>query len=102
MKYSQAFIPTLKEEPREAEISSHSLTLRAGLIRKIASGIYAFLPVGTRVLQKIENIVREEMNRAGAVELFLPVIFPRILKLIPPYPMRCRNNIPGPVSHHLL
>jgi len=76
LRYSQAFIPTLKEEPREAEISSHALTLRAGLIRKIASGIYAFLPMGTRVLHKIENIVREEMDRAGAVELFLPVMQP--------------------------
>jgi len=76
LKYSQAFIPTLKEDPREAEIASHALTLRAGLIRKIASGIYAFLPAGTRVLQKIENIVREEMNRAGAIELFLPVMQP--------------------------
>ena len=76
MKYSKGFIPTLKEDPREAEITSHSLTLRAGLIRKIASGIYAFLPAGTRVLQKIEQIIREEMNRAGAVEIFLPVMQP--------------------------
>ena len=76
MKYSQSFIPTLKEDPREAEITSHSLTLRAGLIRKIASGIYAFLPTGTIVLQKIEQIIREEMNRAGAVEIFLPVMQP--------------------------
>ncbi|MFC2159476.1 proline--tRNA ligase [Actinomycetota bacterium] len=76
MKYSQGFIPTLKEDPREADIVSHSLTLRAGLIRKIASGIYAFLPTGTRVLQKIEQIIREEMNRAGAVEIFLPVMQP--------------------------
>ncbi len=76
MKYSQSFIPTLKEDPREAEITSHSLTLRAGLIRKIASGIYAFLPAGTIVLQKIEQIIREEMNRAGAVEIFLPVMQP--------------------------
>ncbi len=76
MKYSEAFIPTLKEEPKEAELASHALTLRAGLIRKIASGIYAFLPVGTRVLQKIEQIVREEMNRAGAIELLLPVMQP--------------------------
>ncbi len=76
MKYSQGFIPTLKEEPREAEISSHSLTVRAGLIRKIASGIYAFLPAGKRVLQKIENIIREEMDRAGGLELFLPVMQP--------------------------
>jgi len=76
LKYSQSFIPTLKEDPREAEITSHSLTLRAGLIRKIASGIYAFLPAGTIVLQKIEQIIREEMNRAGAVEIFLPVMQP--------------------------
>ncbi len=76
MKYSQAFIPTLKEDPSEAELASHALTLRAGLIRKIASGIYAFLPAGTRVLRKIENIVREEMDRAGAMELFLPVMQP--------------------------
>lgn len=76
MKYSQSFIPTLKEDPREAEIASHSLTLRAGLIRKIASGIYAFLPAGTIVLQKIEQIIREEMNRAGAVEILLPVMQP--------------------------
>jgi len=76
LKYSQSFIPTLKEDPREAEIASHSLTLRAGLIRKIASGIYAFLPAGTIVLQKIEQIIREEMNRAGAVEIFLPVMQP--------------------------
>lgn len=76
MKYSEAFIPTLKEEPKEAELASHALTLRAGLIRKIASGIYAFLPAGTRVLQKIEQIIREEMNRAGAIELLLPVMQP--------------------------
>lgn len=76
MKYSQGFIPTLKENPREAEIASHSLTLRAGLIRKIASGVYAFLPAGTIVLQKIEKIIREEMNRAGAIEMFLPVMQP--------------------------
>lgn len=76
MKYSKAFIPTLKEEPKEAELASHALTLRAGLIRKIASGIYAFLPAGIRVIQKIEQIIREEMNRAGAIELLLPVMQP--------------------------
>ncbi len=76
MKYSKAFIPTLKEEPKEAELASHALTLRAGLIRKIASGIYAFLPAGTRVIKKIEQIIREEMNRAGAIELLLPVMQP--------------------------
>ena len=79
MRFSNFFIPTLKEEPSEAEIPSHSLSLRAGLIRKIASGIYSFLPLGLRVLKKIEDIVREEMNRTGAVELFLPVIQPSTL-----------------------
>lgn len=76
MKYSKAFIPTLKEEPKEAELASHALTLRAGLIRKIASGIYAFLPAGTRVIKKIEQIIREEMDRAGAIELLLPIMQP--------------------------
>ncbi len=76
MRYSQYYIPTLKEEPSEAEIASHSYSLRAGLIRKIASGIYTYLPLGLRVLKKIEAIVREEMNRAGAIELVLPVMQP--------------------------
>jgi prolyl-tRNA synthetase len=76
LKFSEFFIPTLKEEPSEAEISSHSLALRAGLIRKTASGIYSFLPLGLKVLRKIEEIVRQEMNGAGAIELFLPVLQP--------------------------
>ena len=76
MRYSEYFIPTLKEEPGESEIASYALCLRAGLIRKIASGIYSFLPLGFRVLKKIENIVREEMNKAGAIELLLPVMQP--------------------------
>lgn len=76
MKFSEFFIPTLKEEPSEAEISSHALSLRAGLIRKIASGIYSFLPLGLRVLRKIEEVVRQEMNNAGSIELFLPVLQP--------------------------
>ena len=79
MKFSKFFIPTLKEKPGEAEIPSHSLCIRAGLIRKIASGIYSFLPLGLKVLKKIEDIVRQEMNNAGAVELLLPVIQPSIL-----------------------
>lgn len=79
MRYSNFFIPTLKESPGEAEIPSHSLCIRAGLIRKIAAGIYSFLPLGVRVLKKIEEIVRQEMNRAGAIEVFLPVIQPSIL-----------------------
>lgn len=76
MKYSNFFIPTLKEKPGEAEIPSHSLCIRAGLIRKIASGIYSFLPLGLKVLRKIEEIVRQEMNNTGAIELLLPVIQP--------------------------
>ena len=76
MRFSKYFIPTLKEEPSEAEIISHSLCIRAGLIRKAASGIYSFLPLGFKVLKKIENIVREEMNDAGAIELLMPVVQP--------------------------
>lgn len=79
MKFSQFFIPTLKEIPSEAEIPSHSLALRAGLIRKVASGIYSFLPLGFRVLKKIEEIIRQEMNNSGAIELFLPVMQPSVL-----------------------
>jgi len=76
LKYSEYYINTLKEKPSKSELASYSLSLRAGLIRKIASGIYAFLPLGFKVLKKIENIVRYEMNRAGAIELLLPAIQP--------------------------
>ena len=76
MRWSQYFIPTLKETPAEAEILSHKLLLRAGLVRKLTGGLYTFLPVGLRVLRKIENIVREEMNRAGAVEVLMPALQP--------------------------
>ncbi|MDD3818338.1 MAG: proline--tRNA ligase [Actinomycetota bacterium] len=79
MRYSNFFIPTLKESPGEAEIPSHSLCIRAGLVRKIAAGIYSFLPLGVRVLKKIEEIIRQEMNRTGANEVFLSVIQPSIL-----------------------
>ena len=65
---SNLYVPTLKEDPADAEIASHKLLMRAGMIRKVASGIYAFLPLGMRVLQKVENIVREEMNATGAQE----------------------------------
>jgi len=75
-RWSQTLIPTLKENPQEAQIKSHRLMLRAGLIRKLASGTYSYLPMGLRSLQKAENIIREEMNRAGAVELLLPAIHP--------------------------
>jgi prolyl-tRNA synthetase len=70
------FLPTLKETPAEAELISHQLMLRAGMIRKLAAGIYSYLPLGYRVISKIENIIREEMNRAGAQEVFLPVLNP--------------------------
>lgn len=76
MRWSQAFIPTLKETPAEAEITSHKLLLRAGLIRKLTGGLYTFLPLGVRTLKKIENIVREEMNRAGALEVLMPTLQP--------------------------
>jgi prolyl-tRNA synthetase len=74
MRLSRYFLPILKEAPREAEIVSHRLMLRAGMMRQEAAGIYAFLPLGLRVLKKIEQIVREEQNRAGAIELLMPTI----------------------------
>ncbi len=70
------FLPTTKEIPSDAEIVSHQLMLRAGMIRKLAGGIYTYLPLGYRVIKKVENIVREEMNRAGAQELFMPAVQP--------------------------
>ena len=72
MKYSRFFLPTLREDPAEAEVISHKLMVRAGLIRKLASGIYSYLPLGLRVLNKVEQIIREEMNKAGAQELLMP------------------------------
>ncbi len=76
MRYSQYFIPTYKEIPAEAEVISHQLMLRAGMIRKLTSGIYTYLPAGLRCVKKVENIVREEMNRAGAIELLMPAFQP--------------------------
>jgi len=76
MRYSQYFLPTLKEVPSEAEVPSHQLMLRTGMIRKLASGIYSYLPFGLRAIQKVESIVREEMNRAGAIEVLLPFVQP--------------------------
>jgi prolyl-tRNA synthetase len=74
MRLSRYFMPILREPPREAEIVSHRLMLRAGMLRQEAAGIYAFLPLGLRVLKKIEQIVREEQNRSGAIELLMPTI----------------------------
>ncbi|HZD59375.1 MAG TPA: proline--tRNA ligase [Anaerolineae bacterium] len=76
MKFSLLFAPTLKESPAEAEVVSHKLLLRAGMIRKVAAGIYSFLPLGYRTLKKIENIVREEMDRIGAQEMLMPALQP--------------------------
>jgi len=76
MKTSQLLIPTLREDPGEAETVSHRLMLRAGLIRKTAAGIYTYLPLGLRIIRKIEQIIREEMNRAGAQELLMPITSP--------------------------
>src|SRR5262245_61014248 len=76
MKTSKFFISTLKEVPADAEVVSHRLMLRAGLIRRLAAGIYTWLPLGIRVLRKVESIIREEMNRAGALELLMPVVQP--------------------------
>ena len=74
MRLSRFFLPILKENPKEAEIVSHRLMLRAGMMRQEAAGIYAWLPLGLRVLKKIEQIVREEQNRAGALELLMPTL----------------------------
>lgn len=76
LRMSELYVPTLKEDPADAEIASHKLLLRAGMIRKTASGVYTFLPLGMRVLAKVENIIREEMNAIGAQEILMPVIQP--------------------------
>ena len=79
MKLSNYYIPTLKEAPKDADTLSAKLMIRAGLIRKVASGLYEWLPLGLRVLRKVENIVREEMDRAGACEVWLPLVQPKEL-----------------------
>ncbi|MBB5348353.1 proline--tRNA ligase [Desulfoprunum benzoelyticum] len=76
MRYSQLFLPTLKETPAEAEVVSHRLMLRAGFIRKLSAGVYTYLPYGLAALRRVEQIVREEMNRAGAQELLMPMVQP--------------------------
>src|SRR3954464_15162109 len=76
MYWSRTLIPTMKETPSDAEIVSHQLLMRAGLIRKLTGGLYTFLPIGLRVLRRVEQIVREEMNRAGALEVLMPALQP--------------------------
>ena len=76
MKWTKTFVPTLREAPSDAEIVSHKLLLRAGLIRKLTGGVYTFLPLGLRALHKVEKIIREEMDRAGALEVLMPTMQP--------------------------
>jgi len=79
MRLSRFHLATVKEVPADAEIASHKLMLRAGMLRKLAAGIYTWSPLGLRVLKKVENVVREEMDRAGALEMTMPTIQPREL-----------------------
>ena len=90
MRLSNYFIPTLKEDPAEAEVISHKLMIRAGMIRKLAAGIYDYLPLGLKTLKKVENIVREEMNNAGAIELLMPSVLPARM----PCARHCRRANP--------
>ena len=76
MRTSQLYLSTLKEAPAEAELISHKLMLRAGIIKRLGSGLYTWMPLGLRILRKVENVVREEMNRAGAQELLMPAVQP--------------------------
>jgi prolyl-tRNA synthetase len=79
MLFSQLFLPTMKEDPKEAEVLSHRLMLRAGFIRRLATGVYTWLPLGLKSLRKVENIVREEMNKKGAQEILMPAVQPKEL-----------------------
>jgi len=76
MRWTKSLIPTLKEDPAEAEAVSHRLMVRAGLVRQLAAGIYVYLPLGQRVLDKVNAIIREEMNRIGGQEINMPVLHP--------------------------
>ncbi len=79
MKWSRTFIPTLKENPSDAEVESHKLMIRSGMIRKLSAGVYSYLPLGTKILNKVINIIRDEMDKSGAIELFLPALQPLTL-----------------------
>jgi prolyl-tRNA synthetase len=96
MRWSEAFVQTLKEVPQEAEIPSHQLMLRAGLIRRVGGGLYTFLPLGLRALRKVERIVREEMDRAGALEILMPALQPREL-----WEQSKRYGLMGPVMFRI-
>ena len=76
MRWTQTLIPTLRDIPKDAEAASHKLALRAALIRQLSSGVYSYLPLGLRVLNKISQIVREEMNAIGGQEILMPILHP--------------------------
>ncbi|MDH3217820.1 MAG: proline--tRNA ligase, partial [Candidatus Krumholzibacteria bacterium] len=76
MRWSRYYLPTYKDSPSDAELPSHKLMMRAGLIKKLTAGVYTFLPLGYRVLAKVEQIVREEMNRIGCQEILMPILHP--------------------------
>jgi len=97
MRWTQTLIPTLREDPQEAEIVSHKLLLRAGLIRKLGGGLYTFLPLGLKALRKVERIVREEMDRAGALEVLMPALHPKEV-----WERSGRYNVMGEVMFRLL
>lgn len=77
MRMNKFYMPTLREDPQDAEIASHKLLLRAGMIRKTAAGLYSYLPLGYRIVRKVENIVREEMDNYGSQEIHMPITQPR-------------------------
>ena len=78
MRFSRALLPTLKEAPTDAHNVSTALLLRAGYVRRVGAGIYEYLPLGLKVLRRVESIVREEMDRAGALEILMPAILPKV------------------------
>src|SRR6476661_567557 len=96
MRASQYYLATLKEAPQEAELATHELMIRAGLIRKLASGLYSWMPYGLRVLRKVEQVVREEMNRAGAHEMLAPPVQSR-----EPWEETGRWELYGPLMLHI-
>ena len=96
MRWTKQLIPPMREVPQEAEIPSHQLLLRAGLIRRLAGGLYTFLPLGLRALRKVERIVREEMDRAGALEVLMPAMHPQEL-----WQKTGRFDVMGPVMFHV-
>ena len=108
MRFSQALINTVREVPAEAEIISHQLMLRTGMIKKLAAGIYSYLPLGYRVIRKIERIIRQEMDLAGAQEVYLPVLCPSEIwqesgrwSLYGPELMRLKDHLCVPVPNAL-